>query len=168
MNHLLNKLCEGELPAHAKQFRILSPVNGRVKPLDSFPSKVIAQRYLGEGVVVEASGFQVIAPFDGMVERLNPTCEEVRLTSTAGIKMRIQFGLNAHHLMADGFRIKVPENVPFKRGQVIVEFDLRKMKMALKSTLFAITILNSQKLKGIVPNYRQVIAGEDHLFTLLI
>lgn len=168
MRHLYTRLCEGELPSHRKQIPILSPINGRVKPLDDFPLEVIKQRMLGEGVVVEASGYQLVAPFDGIVERLNPTCEELRITSSSGVKMRIQLGLNAQHMMAEGFKIKVQEKIPFHTGQVLLEFDLRKMKSLLKSSLFAITIQNSQKLKGVVPNYRQVIAGEDNIFTLLI
>lgn len=166
---LFHKLVEpGSLPPHKRELKINAPINGRVKPLDEFPSKLLTERLFGEGVCVDPSGYQVTAPFDGVVELLPSTCEQIRIKSNKGIKLRIQLGYKAENMMAEGFKIKVPEGHSFKQGEVLLEYDLRKMKEQLSCVLFPVTILNSEKMRGVVPNYRQVIASEDHVFSLLI
>ncbi len=163
-----NLFSRDQLPLHKKQIPILAPVNGRVKALDEFPALRFQQRLMGEGVAIEPSGYQIIAPFDCRVEMLNPTCEQIRLKNKMGVKLLIQLGLEAERMMAEGFKAKVKVGDIVKKGEVLLEFDLRKMKRTLDSVLFPVTILNNDKVKGVVPNYRQVMALEDEIFSLLI
>ena len=42
-----------------------------------------------------------------------------------------------------------------------MDFDLRKLKLALDDTTFYVTLLNSDKVKGLIVNRRKVTACED-------
>ncbi|MBE1301322.1 MAG: PTS glucose transporter subunit IIA [Alteromonadaceae bacterium] len=166
---LFGNLCVGsELPPHKKKIPISAPLNGRVKPLDEHPHFRFKLRLMGEGVLVEPSGYQIVAPLDCIVEHFNPTCEQIRLKSKAGIRLVIQVGINAEKMMGEGFKPRIKVGQIVKAGTTILEFDLPKMKRQLDSTVFAVTVMNSDKLKGVVPNYRQVRAMEDEIMNLLV
>lgn len=151
-----------------KQLPISSPVNGKIRPLHQYPSSLYTERMFGEGVCVELSGYQVVAPFNCLIEQLYPTAEQLRIRSAQGIRMQIQLGLNPESMMGNGFKLHVKPGDKIAKGEPLLEFDLRKMKTYLTSELAAITILNSDKLKALQPNYRQVIANEDIIFNLFI
>lgn len=169
MNLLFGRLIKSDDDVEFKKhIPVLSPVNGKVLPLDSFPLKLYRQRMFGEGVAVELSGYQVVAPFDCVIEQLHPTSEQLRIKSTQGIRMQIQLGQNTEIMMGNGFKHYAKTGESVAAGEPILDFNLRKMKDALKSPLAAITILNSDRLSGIRPHYRQVRNSEDVLMDLYI
>lgn len=151
-----------------KRLPVISPVNGKIKPLDDYPSPLYQQRFFGEGVALELSGYQVVAPFDCVVEQLHPTGEQLRIRSAQGIRMQIQLGVKTETLMGSGFRFYTQKGQKVPRGEPIMDFDLRKMKDNLSSALAAITILNSDKLKAVKANYIQARANEDILLFVYV
>ena len=146
----------------------MSPLNGKVGPLDNFPCPLFTERLMGEGVSIEPAGYQVFSPFDGIVEFYPRTSHQIRLKSKHGVKLLMQFGFESEKLMGEGFRLKTKEGSKISQGDLLLEFDLPKLKQKLSSHLFAITIINSQKLKGILPQKHQVLALQDPLMTLYI
>ncbi|MFT4939095.1 MAG: PTS system glucose-specific IIA component [Paraglaciecola sp.] len=156
------------LPPYKKSLPILSPVSGRVFTLDNVPDALFTQRIYGEGVAIEPSGYQIFAPFSGKVEQFPESAHQLRIVAKNGLKMQIQMGINSHRMMGEGFKRKVKVGELFKQGQVLAEFDLRKMKLALDCTLCPVTIINSDKIAGIQAHCYQVIATEDHAMTVYI
>lgn len=156
------------LPPHKKSLLILSPLFGRVTTLDSVPDALFNQRIFGEGVAIEPSGYQVFAPFAGKVEVFPESAYQLRIVAKNGLKMLIQMGINSHLMMGEGFKRKVQVGDVFKQGEVLAEFNLRKMKLALDSTLCPVTIINSDKIAGIQAHCHQVIGAEDPAMTLYI
>lgn len=166
---LFRKLVSSEnLPPHKNKITIASPLTGRVKPLDEMPVALFRERLLGEGIVIEPSGYQIIAPFDCKIEQLPKTGEQIRLRSAKGVQLLIQIGWQAENMMGEGFKLYAGENDVVRKGQIILDFDLRKLKNNLKTTLCPVTVLNSNKIAGLLPYYHQVLAGEDDLFSLFI
>lgn len=154
-------------PTH-KRIALPSPLSGSALALDSFPCPSHQNRMYGEGIVIQPSGYQLRAPFNAVIEELPTTCERVRLRAKNGIRLQIQIGKGTHKLMGEGFRVKSKEKSLIKKGEVILEFDLPRLKQNLTSVLCPVTVLNSDKLTGIVPNYHQLIAMEDTMMTLII
>ncbi|TDF41559.1 PTS glucose transporter subunit IIA [Alteromonadaceae bacterium M269] len=166
---LFSKLVTGEnIPEHKAAVPIISPLNGKILPLDQYPCPIFKERLMGEGVALEPAGYQVFSPFDGLVEFYPRTSHQIRLKSKQGVKLLIQFGFESDRLMGEGFRLKTKEGAKVSRGDLLLEFDLPKLKQKLNSHLFAVTILNSQKLKGILPQRQQVMAMQDLLMTLYV
>lgn len=159
---------EGQLPEHKRQIDILSPVSGSVTRLDDLPSLLFRQRMFGEGAAINVSGYQVICPFDGEITEFEPTAHRIRLKHKTGLHIQIQCGMKSEKMRGDGFRRKVYEGDKVKQGDVLLEFDIRKMKLSLEHTQFVVTVLNSEKTKGLIVKPRRVSSGEDVLFTVLI
>ncbi|BDX06292.1 PTS sugar transporter subunit IIA [Planctobacterium marinum] len=169
MNLLYGRLIDSEDDVEFKKhIPVLSPVNGKVLPLNNYPQKLFTQRMFGEGVALELSGYQVVAPFDCIIEQLYPTSEQLRIKSAQGIRMQIQLGQNPEIMMGNGFKHYAKTGDSIAAGEPILDFNLRKMKDTLNSPLAAITILNSDRLSGIRPHYRQVRSSEDVLMDLYI
>lgn len=155
-------------PAHKKRLDILSPISGRVKPLEHMPSPVFQQRLLGEGVAIEPAGYQVVAPFDCKIMQHPSTGHQIRIKSPQGLLMLVHIGVGSESLMGEAFKIHHKEGTVVKAGNTLLEFDLIKLKERLNSTYCAVTLLNSDKLKGIQPFYRQVMAAEDPLLQIFV
>jgi PTS system glucose-specific IIA component len=166
---LFHKLVTADsLPAHKKAIGIPSPISGKVFLLDAVANKLFSERLFGEGVAIEPAGYQVFAPFAGIVEQFPETACQLRIKANSGIKMQVQLGIDSHLMMGEGFKRKVKVGESFALGQVLMEFDLRKMKEQLASTLCPITILNSDKVRGIQAHCFQVMAGEDPAMTIYL
>jgi sugar PTS system EIIA component len=156
------------IPAHRKKISIQSPLSGKITTLDNAPNEIFKQRLFGEGVVIEPSGYQLFSPFSGKVDHLPITAHQIRLRAKNGIQLQIQLGLGSENMLAEGFKAKVKVGEVVSQGQVLIEFDLRIMKQKLHSLLCPITILNSDKLIGIVAHCHQVRALQDDCMTLYV
>ncbi|GAB5378706.1 MAG: hypothetical protein Alis3KO_03600 [Aliiglaciecola sp.] len=166
---LLSCLLDGDnIPPHKKKIDVLSPVSGNVQPLDAFSNLTLSQRIFGEGAAIEVSGFQVVAPFDCVVTEFPMTAAHIRLRDKHGLRLHIQCGVNAHRLYGEGFKRKVKVAQKVKQGQVLLEFDGRKLRQSLDDPKFAVTLLNSDKVQGILLNQRKVTALEDVLFSVIV
>ena len=151
-----------------KQIPLPSPMSGSLVSLDTFPCESHKQRMFGEGVAIQPSGYQIKSPFNALVEYFPATCECVRLKAKNGVRLQIQFGQSAETLMGEGFKAAIKARQIIKKGDVIMEFDLARLKQRLPTTLCPITVLNSEKVTGIMANYHQVIAMEDTMMTLVL
>ncbi|GAA0859412.1 hypothetical protein GCM10009114_32790 [Aliiglaciecola litoralis] len=114
------------------------------------------------------SGFHVIAPFDCIVEALPSTVSRIRIKDRHGLRMQIQCGVQSQTLYGAGFKGHVKVGQKVLAGQVLIEFDLRKIKHAMEDPRFTVTILNSDKTKGILLEPKKVTANEDILFSVFI
>jgi len=166
---LFNRLyATDSLPAHQKQLSLLSPLTGKVASLDALSHPVYVQRLMGEGAIIEPTGYQVIAPFDGKVIQMATMANRIVLRSSQGIRLHIQLGIDSDSMMGEGFKAHCHHGQGFNSGDVLIEFDPIKMKRMLQDCRCPVTIMNSDKLKGVVLRGKQVMAGQDPLLDMLI
>jgi PTS system glucose-specific IIA component len=156
------------VPTHKKAVDISSPLTGKVIPLDDVPQAMFTERLFGEGVAIKPSGHQVLAPFSGTMLLFPELANQLRIKAKNGLQMQIQLGIDSHLMMGEGFKRVVKQGEHFEQGQVLAEFSIIKMKRQLSSILCPITLLNSDKIKGLQAHYYQVVAGEDKLMTVYI
>lgn len=156
------------VPTHKKAVDISSPLTGKVMPLDDVPHAMFTERLFGEGVAIKPSGHQVLAPFSGTMLLFPELANQLRIKAKNGLQMQIQLGIDSHLMMGEGFKRVVKQGEHFEQGQVLAEFSIIKMKRQLSSILCPITLLNSDKIKGLQAHYYQVVAGEDKLMTVYI
>jgi len=166
---IFSRLVEANsLPAHKKAIDIFSPLTGKVAPLDEVPHALFTARMFGEGIAIKPSGYQVLAPFAGTMLHFPELANQLRLQAKNGLRLQIQLGIDSHLMMGEGFKRIIKQGETFEQGQLLAEFSLVKMKRQLPSILCPITLLNSDKVKGIQGHYFQVIAGEDKMMTVFI
>lgn len=157
-----------KLPTHKKQFDILSPVSGKVEKLDATNELSFKHRMFGEGALVAPTGFYVKAPFDCIIENSTTTANRIRIKDKNGLRLQIQCGFGSHKLYGNGYKSAVKTGQKVSKGDVLVQFDLTKLKRLLDDTRFAITLLNSDKTKGLILNEKKVTAAEDVLFSVIV
>ncbi|MFT6777853.1 MAG: PTS system glucose-specific IIA component [Paraglaciecola sp.] len=156
------------LPYYKKSIDIYSPLTGTVRPLDEVPNALFTERIFGEGIAIKPSGYQVLAPFAGTMLHFPELANQLRLKAQNGLQLQIQLGIDSHLMMGEGFKRTVKQGESFEKGQLLAEFSLVKMKKQLPSILCPITLLNSDKIKGLQAHYFQVLAGEDKMMTVFI
>lgn len=166
---LFNRLVNANaIPPHKKSIDLISPLSGTVVPLDDVPDALFTARLFGEGIAIKPTGYQVLAPFSGTMLHFPELANQFRLKATNGLKLQIQLGIDSHLMMGEGFKRIVKQGEIFEQGQLLAEFSLIKMKKQLPSILCPITLLNSDKIKGLQGHYFKVIAGEDIIMTAYI
>lgn len=156
------------LPSHKRVIDIHSPLTGTILPLDEVPSALFTERLFGEGIAIKPSGYQVLAPFSGTMLHFPELANQLRLKAKNGLQLQIQLGIDSHLMLGEGFKRVVKKGQSFEQGQVLAEFSLIKMKRQLPSILCPITLLNSDKVKGLQAHYFHVIAGEDKMMTVYV
>lgn len=157
-----------KLPVHKKRIDMLSPISGKAESLDLSNDASYKHRMFGEGAIITPSGYHVTAPFDGTIEDIPHTANQIRLRDKHGLRIQIQCGFGSHKLYGNGFKTSIIKGQKVIKGDVLLEFDIRKLKRLLEDARFAVTLLNSDKTKGIILNNKQVMANEDVLFSIMI
>ncbi len=109
---------------------IAAPVSGKVMDLSETPDEVFASGALGQGVAIEPAEGKVYAPCDGTVTTFASTCHAIGLTSDTGVEILIHVGMDTVDMNGDGFSPKKKEGDSVKKGELLLEFDMEKIRSA--------------------------------------
>ena len=140
---------------HTRTHVLLSPLAGRVIPLSAVHDQVFAQGLLGQGVAVEPTGDQVVAPADSKVEAIFPTGHAVALHTGDGLDVLVHIGLDTEKLEGKHFKVHASVGDTVHRGDVLIEFDRTAIAAAGYDVTAPIIICNSAEfasIKGCVDN----------------
>lgn len=136
---------------------ILSPVKGTVLPLSQSEDEAFASESMGKGVVIVPEVGEVVAPFDGTVTVLFPTKHAIGIVSDHGIEVLIHVGINTVDMNGDGFEAYIQQGDRVKAGDLLVTFDIHKIKQANLSTQTMVIVTNSKEYESFeVMNQGQV------------
>lgn len=139
---------------------IEAPVKGKVIPLTEVKDNTFATGILGEGFAIVPSEGKVYAPFDGVCENLFDTLHAIGITSDNGIEMLIHVGLETVALKGEPFKAHIGNVEHFKKGALLLEFDIDAIQKAGCEIQTPVIITNAEELGGVtVENERLVIGG---------
>ena len=134
---------------------LISPVNGEAEPISNASDQAFSDGSLGKGIVVKnPQSNKVVAPISGTVTSLFPTLHAIGITSDQGIEVLIHIGINTVELKGKYFKAMVKQGDHVNKGQLLIDFDRKKIKEAGYSIETMMVITNSQ-------NYKEVKL-EDH------
>lgn len=128
---------------------ILAPIKGEVKPIEESSDAAFASGALGKGVVILPEEGKVYAPVTGTVTVLFPSLHAIGITSDAGIELLIHIGINTVQLNGEGFTAHIKQGDQIKQGQLLVEFDMNKIKEAGYSLETPVLVTNYADLKEV-------------------
>lgn len=109
---------------------LISPLTGQAKPLSEATDPVFASGVMGQGVLIEPSEGELVAPVDGVVSVLFPTKHAVGLVSDAGVEILIHIGMDTVSLEGNGFEAHVAQGDKVQAGDKLISFDLDVIKGA--------------------------------------
>ena len=128
---------------------ILAPIKGEVKPIEESSDAAFASGALGKGVVILPEEGKVYAPVTGTVTVLFPSLHAIGITSDAGVELLIHIGINTVQLNGEGFTAHIKQGNQIKQGQLLVEFDMNKIKEAGYSLETPVLVTNYADLKEV-------------------
>ena len=108
-----------------------APFSGKVIPYTEIPDQVFSEGVLGEGVGIDPTGSQVVAPADATVSSVIPdSCHAVGLQLDNGMELLIHVGIDTVSMHGDGFTLHVNEGDKVKLGDPLITFDAEKIRKA--------------------------------------
>lgn len=140
---------------------VASPVTGTLIPLEEVNDETFASGVLGEGAAVIPSEGKVFAPFDGVVETIPESRHALGLTSVSGIELLIHVGLETVGMKGKGFKVCVDAGQSFKKGDLLLEFDIDAIKAAGCDTVTPIVVANADNYDSVTAvKTTNIAAGE--------
>ena len=128
---------------------ILAPIKGEVQPIEESSDAAFASGALGKGVVILPEEGKVYAPVTGTVTVLFPSLHAIGITSDAGVELLIHIGINTVQLNGEGFTAHIKQGDQIKQGQLLVEFDMNKIKEAGYTLETHVLVTNYADLKEV-------------------
>ncbi|WP_374718721.1 PTS sugar transporter subunit IIA [Parageobacillus toebii] len=135
-----------EKPTHED---VVAPLAGTIKPLEEVPDPVFSQKMMGDGIAIEPTEGEVVAPVNGEVVQVFPTKHAVGLRSEAGVELLIHVGLETVSMNGEGFTAHVAAGDRVKVGQRLLTVDLDLVKQKVKSTITPIIVTNGDAVASL-------------------
>ena len=116
-------------PAPAAKDTVLSAcLNGTVVPLADVKDEAFASGVLGNGIAIEPSEGELVAPADGEISSTFETHHAVGMTTADGAELLMHIGIDTVKLGGKHFTYLVNEGDKVKKGQPLIRFELEAIK----------------------------------------
>lgn len=145
---------------------IKSPLEGKVIAIENVSDPVFAQKMMGEGVAIEPTNGEVVAPISGTLTTVFPTGHAYGITGDNGEEVLVHIGLNTVELNGQGFDIKVSADSKINVGDVMCIVDLDFIKSKGLPIVTPIIITNTAEFSSVVPTTQDSVVKEDVILTL--
>ncbi|MBP1562151.1 MAG: PTS transporter subunit EIIC [Oscillospiraceae bacterium] len=116
--------------AGEKEITLCSHLNGTVVPLESVEDAVFSQKILGNGIAVEPSEGKLFSPCDGRIENVFDTKHAINLVSEDGAEILLHIGIDTVKLDGKYFEAHVSDGQQVKKGDLLISFDIGKIREA--------------------------------------
>ncbi|AZS14296.1 beta-glucoside-specific PTS transporter subunit IIABC [Paenibacillus lutimineralis] len=146
---------------------IVSPLNGKIMPLELLPDEAIASGAMGKGIVIEPSSGRLTSPVSGTVTTVFPTGHAIGITSDEGVELLIHVGVNTVKLKGQFFDKKVKEGDRVKQGDLLLDFDVEQIRAAGFVTATPIIVTNSASYLDVLKTDKSEAKHNDYLLTIV-
>ena len=130
-------------------FSLYSALEGTAIPLSKVNDATFASEVLGKGVAVIPAKGEVVAPCDATVETVFDTKHAVGLSTESGMELLIHIGINTVELGGKYYTTYVKDGDHVKKGQLLVSFDMDKIKEAGYDVTTPLIVTNSDDYKDV-------------------
>ena len=144
---------------------IVAPMNGTIKPLDDMDDIAFANGSLGKGVCIVPNDGKVFSPCSGKVTVIFPTGHAIGIKSDDGAEILIHIGTDLYDKKELLFKKYVSQGDIVRRGQLLVSFDLNKMKEKNLNADTAVIVSNTNDYLDILLNNVTTVKVKDPIFT---
>ena len=164
-NEAAEELPADETKQNEKEAQIFySPLEGNAIAMSEVKDDTFASEVLGKGMAVIPTKGEVKAPCDATVSMIFDTKHAIGLSTDDGVELLIHIGLNTVELEGRYYTVHVNEGDKVTRGQLLITFDMDKIKEAGYDMTTPIIVTNSddftsvkQLKKGTVNNDSSVM-----------
>lgn len=146
---------------------IVSPLTGEVKALSSVKDPVFSTEAMGKGIAIEPTIGEVVAPVNGIVKAIFPTKHAVGIISDGGVEILIHIGINTVQLDGKYFTKMVEQGAKVKQGDLLIKFDIEKIKEAGYQVITPVIITNTDNYVDILASNTKEIKNGETLLTIV-
>lgn len=155
---------KSENKAAALVDKVYAPIQGNIVKLESVKDEAFSSGAMGKGIAIEPKEGKVYAPFDGIIETAFPTKHAIGLTSDKGVELLIHVGMDTVKLGGAHFISHIEEGQKIKKGDLLLEFNIEKIRGAGYPTLTPVIVTNSDDYSEVdITSAFSVNAGDDLL-----
>ena len=129
---------------------IYSPLAGEVIQMSDVPDDTFAAEILGKGIAVIPTEGKLVAPCDGEISTLFETKHAIGITSQDGVELLVHIGINTVELQGKYYESYVKQGDKVKAGQLLLVFDVKKIKEAGYNITTPVIITNTEDYKDIM------------------
>ena len=125
-----------------------SPLSGTVVPLEQVGDPMFAEKVMGEGLAVQPSGPDVVAPVAGHLAKLFPGGHGMAIETPDGVEVLVHVGLETVQLKGDGFEVLATEGADVEVGDVLVRVDLDRLKELGVDAISPVVIISEHVVRN--------------------
>ncbi|PAF34621.1 PTS beta-glucoside transporter subunit EIIBCA [Terribacillus saccharophilus] len=142
-----------------------SPVAGKMIPLSQVQDEVFSSKAMGEGIAVVPSKGELYAPVDGEISMIFETSHALGMKTKTGAEILFHVGLNTVQLGGEHFTPQAKVGDQVKAGDVLLTFDLEKIKAAGFDPVTLAIITNTDKY-DVQINKQENVTRQDKLMVI--
>lgn len=151
----------------AKKEIVCAPLSGEVRDLSEVEDEAFSTGAMGGGVAIVPAEGKLYAPFDGEVTTFFPTGHAIGMVSDTGVELLIHVGMDTVKMNGEGFAPKVEQGARVRKGDLLLEFDMGKIKAAGYSLTTPVIVTNTDAYADVVPSVVGKVNALDAVITLL-
>lgn len=148
------------------EISITSPVEGKVILLTEVKDPTFSQEILGKGAAIIPEKGVVYAPFDGKVDAVFETGHALGLVSEDGVELLVHVGIDTVNLKGKHFTPKKKSGDTMKKGDILLEFDIDKIKADGYDVTTPIIISNTEQFAKVKACEDKVVTKESKLLSV--
>lgn len=149
-----------------KNIILYSHLNGTAIPLENVKDDVFSQKILGEGIAVEPEEGKLYSPCDGVIRSVFDTKHAVNLISDDGVEILLHIGIDTVKLEGKFFEAHVDDEQKVKKGDLLISFDIDKIKAAGYMLTTPMIICNSDEYSAFEAIAEGKVTVRDKLFKI--
>lgn len=128
---------------------LYAPVSGTAVSTAEIADPEFASEAIGRTAAIEPKSGKLYAPADGTVSALFPTKHALGILTDGGMEVLIHIGINTVELKGKYFKSYVEQDCHVKRGDLLLEFDVKAIKAAGYHTTVMVIVTNSAEYSEI-------------------
>lgn len=138
---------------------ILAPIKGEIIPLEEVKDQTFASGMVGKGFAVVPTEGKVYAPFDGTCAMIFDTLHALGLVSNDGVELLIHVGLETVNLKGAPFKAHVQNGQSFKKGDLLLEFDIDAIQKAGCEIQTPVLVTNANDYENFTVKSDRIVIG---------
>ena len=150
-------------PERAGLVELIAPLSGVLVPIDTVPDPVFAQKMVGDGISLDPTSNELLAPAAGIVTLLHAAHHAVTIKADSGLEILVHIGIDTVSLKGEGFTPLVAQGERVALGQPMIRIDIDMVARKARSLLTQIIIVNSDRVQRMKPHTGVAEAGRSVL-----
>lgn len=147
-----------------------SPLQGQMIALSDVPDPIFSSKMVGNGIAFIPDRGELVSPVNGKVIHIYPTMHAIGLLTVDGLEILLHIGIDTSKLTEQNiFEAVVKAGDHVTPGQLLIKFNMQKLKKYSKSIATPMVITNSEKVKAwrFAP-YKAVKKGQSSILSVEI